>query len=169
MQRRRPRFDSWFGKILWRRDRLPTPIFLGFPYGSAGIESAHNPRDLGSIPGLGRSPGEGKGCPLQYSGLENSMDCIVHGITKSWTRLSDFKCKCKHILIFSDLRSNVIGLPSLVKILTAWIISLVRIFLIYEREKWYYTFFFLLWKLKGGSKLFIKGLLLHIINAWLML
>ena len=42
------------------------------------------------IPGLGRSPGEGKGYPLQYSGLENSMDCIVHGVTKSWTRLSDF-------------------------------------------------------------------------------
>ena len=42
------------------------------------------------IPGLGRSPGEGKGCPLQYSGLENSMDCIVHGVAKSWTRLSDF-------------------------------------------------------------------------------
>ena len=45
---------------------------------------------LGSIPGLGRSPGEGKGYPLQYSGLENSMDCIVHGVAKSWTRLSDF-------------------------------------------------------------------------------
>ena len=46
--------------------------------------------DLNSIPELGRSPGEGKGYPLQYSGLENSMDCIVHGITKSQTRLSDF-------------------------------------------------------------------------------
>ena len=42
------------------------------------------------IPGLGRSPGEGKGYPLQYSGLENSMDCIVYGVAKSWTRLSDF-------------------------------------------------------------------------------
>ena len=47
---------------------------LDFPYGSAGKESAHNVGDLGSIPGLGRSPGEGKGYPLQYSGLENSMD-----------------------------------------------------------------------------------------------
>ena len=47
-------------------------------------------RDLGLIPGLGRSPGEGKGYPLQYSGLENSVDYIVHGVTKSWTRLSDF-------------------------------------------------------------------------------
>ena len=46
--------------------------------------------DLGSIPGLGGSPGEGKGYPFQYSGLENSMDFIVHGVTKSRTRLSDF-------------------------------------------------------------------------------
>ena len=46
--------------------------------------------DLGLIPGLGRSPGEGNGYPLQYSGLENSTDCIVHGVAKSWTRLSDF-------------------------------------------------------------------------------
>ena len=53
-------------------------------------DSTCNVGDLGSIPGLGRSPGEGKGYPLQYSGLENSMDCIVHGVTKSWTRLSDF-------------------------------------------------------------------------------
>ena len=62
----------------------------GLPCGSAGIESACNVGDLSSIPGLGRSLGEGKGSPLQYSGLENSMDCIVHGIAKSWTRLSDF-------------------------------------------------------------------------------
>ena len=46
------------------------------------------------IPGLGRSPGEGKGYTLQYSGLENSMDCIVRGVTKSQTGLSDFHCKC---------------------------------------------------------------------------
>ena len=46
-------------------------------------------RSLGSIPGLGRSPGEGKGYPLQYSGLENSMDCIVHGVAKTRTQLSD--------------------------------------------------------------------------------
>ena len=78
-------FNSWFGKILWRRDRLPTTVFLGFPGGSAGKESACNAGDLGLIPGLGRSPGEGKGYPLQYSGLENSMDCIVHGVTKNWT------------------------------------------------------------------------------------
>ena len=50
---------------------------MGFLYDSAGKESACNEGDLGSIPGLGGSPGEGKGYPLQYSGLENSMDCIV--------------------------------------------------------------------------------------------
>ena len=54
-------------------DRLPTPIFLGFPGGSAGQESTCNAEDLGLIPGLGRSLGEGNGYPLQYSGLENSM------------------------------------------------------------------------------------------------
>ena len=77
-----PRLDSWVGKIRWRRDRLPTPVFLGFPCGSAGKES-YNVGDLGSIPGLGRSPGNGKGYPLQYSGLENSMDCLVHRVTES--------------------------------------------------------------------------------------
>ena len=63
---------------------------MGFPGGSAGKESTCNVGDLGSIPGLGRSPGEGKGYPLQYSGLENSMDCTVHGVAKSQTQLSDF-------------------------------------------------------------------------------
>ena len=62
---------------------------MGFPCVSAGKESACNVRDLGSIPGLGRFPGEGKGHPLQYSGLENSKDYIVHGVAKSWTQLSD--------------------------------------------------------------------------------
>ena len=57
----------------------------GFPGGSYGKEFASNAGDLGSIPGLGRSPGEGKGYPLQYSGLENSKSCIVHGVAKSWT------------------------------------------------------------------------------------
>ena len=62
----------------------------GLPCDSAGEESAYNAGDLGSIPGLGRSPGEGKGYPLQCSGLENSMDCIVYGVAKSQTQLSDF-------------------------------------------------------------------------------
>ena len=77
-------FYSWVGKICWRRDRLPTPVFLGFPCSSAGKESTCNAGDLGSIPGLGRSPGEGKGYPHQDSGLENAMDFIVHGVAKSW-------------------------------------------------------------------------------------
>ena len=67
-----------------------TTPFIGFPCGSTGKESAHSVGDLGLIPGLGRSPGEGKGYPLQYSCLENSMDCIVHEVTKSQTWLSDF-------------------------------------------------------------------------------
>ena len=66
------------------------PCDLGFPRSSFGKASASNAGDLGSIPGSGKSPGEGKGYPLQHSGLENSMDCIVHGVTKSQTRLSDF-------------------------------------------------------------------------------
>ena len=57
----------------------------GFPGGSAGKESACNAGDLDLILGLRISSGEGKGCPLQYSGLENSMDCIVHGVTRSQT------------------------------------------------------------------------------------
>ena len=65
------------------------------PGGSDGKESACNVGDLGSIPGLGRSPEEGKGYPLQYSGLQNSMDrgalrVTVHGVAKSRTRLSGF-------------------------------------------------------------------------------
>ena len=64
--------------------------WLGFPCGSDGKESTCNVGDLDSIPGLGRSPGEGNSYPLQYSGLENSMDCIVHGVSKNWTQLSDF-------------------------------------------------------------------------------
>ena len=85
---------------------------LGFPCGSAGKESACNAGDLGSIPGLGRSPGEEKGCPLQYSGLENSRDCIVHGVLKSWTRLSAFHflslhCNCLFICLFLLLDSEI--------------------------------------------------------------
>ena len=60
-------------------------MMLGFPCSSAGKEPACNMGDLGLIPGLGRSPGEGKGYPLQYSGLQYSMDCIVHSVTESDT------------------------------------------------------------------------------------
>ena len=103
----RPGSDPWVGKIPWRRDRLPTPVFLGFPYGSAGKESTCNAGDLGSIPGLGRSPEEGKGYPLQYSGLENphgqrSREGTVHGVAKSQTWLSDWSD-----LIWSDKKKLV--------------------------------------------------------------
>ena len=70
---------------------------LGFPGGSAGKESACNAGDLGWIPGLGKSPGEGTGYPLQYSSLENSMDSIVYGVAKSLTRLGDFQFHFKEI------------------------------------------------------------------------
>ena len=58
---------------------------MGFPCGSAGKESAYDEGNLGSVPGLGRSPVEGKGSPFQDSGLENSIDCIGHGVAKSQT------------------------------------------------------------------------------------
>ena len=88
-------------------------MFKGFLCGSAGKERACNVGDLGSIPGLGRSPGEGQGYPLQCSGLENSTDCMVHGILKSWSRLSHFHsltmfkvfCLIKKIKVY-DLHYN---------------------------------------------------------------
>ena len=73
-----PGLIPWVRKLRWRRDRLPTPVFLGFPCDSAGKEFTCSEGGLGLIPRLGRSPGEGKGYPLQYSGLENSMEFIAH-------------------------------------------------------------------------------------------
>ena len=63
---------------------LYVDCLMGLPDGSDSKESACNAGDLGLIPGLGKSLGKGKGYPLQYSGLEKSMDCIVHGVAKSW-------------------------------------------------------------------------------------
>ena len=77
-----------------------------FPCGSVGKESACNEGDLGSISTLGRSPGEGKGYPLQCSGLENSMDCIVHGVPKSQTRLTDFTHK--HRMFTWKMKHNTV-------------------------------------------------------------
>ena len=74
----------------------------GFPCGSAGKESPCNAGDLGLNPGLGRSPEEGKGYPLQYSGLENSMDCIVRGVAKRLSYLSLI-----FYLLFVYLKSNL--------------------------------------------------------------
>ena len=79
---------------------VPLRTFGGFPGGSDGKASAYIVGDLGSIPGLGRSSGEGNGYPLRYSGLENSTDSIVHGVAKSQTRLSDFHSQGVHLVHF---------------------------------------------------------------------
>ena len=84
---------------------------LDFPCGSADKESTCNARELGLIPGLERSPGEGKGSPLQYSGLENPMDCILHGVTKSWTQLSNFYFHLKKNTSLNFLKGQHILLP----------------------------------------------------------
>ena len=94
LQYRRPWIDFWVGKIPWRRDRPPTPIFLSFLGGSDNDESACNVGDPGSIPGLGRLPGGGHGNPHQNSRPENPMDrgaqrATVHGAIKSQTRPRD--------------------------------------------------------------------------------
>ena len=83
--------ESWGSKEHGHQSTylVSTTFSWGFPDGSNSKQSACNVGDLGSIPELGRSLGEGNGYPLQYSGLENSMDCIVHGVTKSWTQLSN--------------------------------------------------------------------------------
>jgi len=70
---------------------------MDFLCGSAGKVSAYNAGDMDFIPGLGRSPGEEKGYILQYSGLENPMDYIVHDFVKSWIQLSDFFTFIPHI------------------------------------------------------------------------
>ena len=75
-------FDPLVGKIPWRRDRLPTPVFLGFAGGSDGKESACNEGDLGSIPGLGRSPGGRHDNPLQYFCLDNTGGACI-GVQRS--------------------------------------------------------------------------------------
>ena len=75
----------------------------GFPCGSAGEESTCNVGNLGSIPGLGRSPGEGNGYPLQYSGLKNSINCIVHGwqrVGHNWVTFTFTSFKSTRLLIW---------------------------------------------------------------------
>ena len=98
LQCRRPRFDSWVGKIPWRRERLSTPVFwpgefpgLYSPWSRKELDTTERlslTRDIGSIPGWERSHGEGNSYPLQYSGLENFLDCIVYGVAESWTWLN---------------------------------------------------------------------------------
>ena len=94
LQCRRPWFTSRVRKIPWRRDRLPTPVFLGFPGGSDGEDSACSDGDLSLIPGLGRSPGGTRiptpvFLPGELHGQKSLVGYIVHGVAKSQTRLSD--------------------------------------------------------------------------------
>ena len=88
LQCRRPLFDSWVRKIHWRRDRLPTPVFLDFPGGSAGKESACNAGDPGSIPGSGRSTGEWLGYSLQYSWTSLVAQLVKNppAVQETWVR-----------------------------------------------------------------------------------
>ena len=108
---------------------------LGFPCGSVGKESSCKAGDLGSIPGLGKSPREGKGYPFQYSGLENSMDCIVHGVAKSQTGLSDFHClqRVKMMTnVDSIFKSRDITLSTKVRLIKAMVFPMVM----YGCESW---------------------------------
>ena len=111
LQHRRPCFDSWVRKIHWRSDRLLTPVFLGFPGGSDGKWSTCNAWDLGSIPGLGRSPGKGKGYPV-----ENSMDRGAGRLYSPWGRKeSDMT---EQLSLFFSLREKLISkIPSTPNIL----------------------------------------------------
>ena len=86
----------------WKKSYKGAPIYGLPPYpdSSAGKESTCNAGELGLIPGLGRYPGEGKGYTIQYSGLENSMECRVHGVTKSRTRLSNFHFTVLYFIVF---------------------------------------------------------------------
>ena len=87
-------------------------VVAGFPCGSVGKESAHSAGDLGFIPGLRRSPGKGKGYPLQYSVLENPTDCIVHGAAESRTWPSDFHFTSLHMPSCCSLHPSHPLLPS---------------------------------------------------------
>ena len=112
LQCRRPWGDSWIGKIHWRRDRLPTPVFLGFPCGSAGKESACDVGDLSSVPGLGRSPGNGDGYPLQYSGQDKSQRVRQNKRRSLFHHLSRHQkvSKCILFLFYLSLILSLLGL-----------------------------------------------------------
>ena len=94
---------SWESAARTTPQQLEKSVLLGFPCGSADKESTCNEGDLGLIPGLGRSTGEGNSYLFQYSGLENSMDCIVHGVAKSRTQPSDFHFHFSLSLLKRDL------------------------------------------------------------------
>ena len=120
--------DSWIRKLCWRMVRLPTPVFLGFPCGSVGKESAYNVEDLGSIPGLGRSPGEGKSYPFQYS---------VHGVTKriqsmGWQRIGHGWATITFILREKCLFPTALQLSSKQTLLAFKVTHLGTVFLVQD-------------------------------------
>ena len=95
----------------------------GFPDSSVGKASTCSAGDLGLIPGLGRSPGERKGYPLQYSGLEHSMDCTIHGVTKSQTWLRAFHFTALHTVSLPRSISWSFPLCFLLEVLQFWIFN----------------------------------------------
>ena len=124
-------WENWsagWGKMKQLMDFMCTSVLWGFLCGSAGKESTCNAGDLGLISGLERSPGEKKVYPLQYSDLENSMDGIVHGVSKSWTWLS-------HFHFFCSLRINPSScVSSLETVSSAQIIQICICIKFLERE-----------------------------------
>ena len=116
-------FPFWL--LLHNIEQFPA---LYFPCGSAGKESTCNEGDLGSIPGLARCTGEGKVYPLQYSGLENSMDYTVHGVAKSQTRLSHFHFVYSyHLFLISPVSVRSLPFLSFIKPIFAWNVPLVSL------------------------------------------
>ena len=106
LQCRRLQFNSWVGKIPWRRDRLPTPVFWGFPHSSVGKESASNVGDLGSVPRMGISPGGGMATHSSIFAWKIPMDrgtwwATVHRVAKSWTC-----CMCQTLFYFHNAEIN---------------------------------------------------------------
>ena len=103
LQCRRPWFNSWVRKIPWRWDKLPTPVFLGFPGGSEGKESACNVGDLGLIPGSRSSPGGGHGTPLHYSCVENPhRQRGLAGYSPWGPRVGHNWASTAHVLVFRN-------------------------------------------------------------------
>ena len=153
------RFDSWVGKIPWRRDRPPTLVFLGFPGGWDGKEPTCNAGDLGSISGLGRSPSGGHGNSLQYACLENPMDrgawrAPVHGITKSRSQLSTARCSVCIFLSVSQFVPSLHMCPlvTIVCFLYLWVCFCFAskfictfFFFLDSTYKWYHMIFIFFW------------------------
>ena len=103
------RLQSMGMQRVWHNGANNTSYFnQGFPGGSAGKESICNAGNLGSIPGLGGSPREGNSYPVQYSGMENSMDCIIHGATNSWTtQMVNTEIEIDYTLCSQGWRSSI--------------------------------------------------------------